>query len=122
MGKIQLQHFAIIVERTPSIYRTGDLISGTVVIQLSGELNLNQLEIKLEGMAQVKWSERESYNNTHIGTDICSVNVGNLHIGQSNVGHHSGNNTRTVWYQQKHQYIDLKYYLPIEGINFIFFN
>ncbi len=63
MGKIKLQSFVIVCDRQPPVYRPGEIISGNCVINLKGELDLKQLDIKLYGCAKVEWTEREGNRN-----------------------------------------------------------
>jgi len=66
MGKIKLQSLVIVCDRPQPVYGPGEIISGNCVITLNGELNLSQLELKLEGCAEVKWTESYGrYTNTY---------------------------------------------------------
>jgi hypothetical protein len=58
MGKIKLKNFMIVCDRQQPVYRPGEIISGNCVINLKGELDLKQLDIRLFGCSKAKWSER----------------------------------------------------------------
>ncbi len=43
-----------------AVYGLGDYVSGYCCVLLNGELDLNQLEIRLFGSAQTEWTTSES--------------------------------------------------------------
>jgi len=72
MVKIQLQSFVIVCNKPQPVYGPGEIISGNCVITLNGELDLRQLEIKLEGCAEVKWTETHNkHSTTYHATHPC---------------------------------------------------
>jgi hypothetical protein len=107
MGKIQLQSFALVCDRPQPVYRPGEVISGHCVIYLNGEMSLTQLEIKLHGCAEVKWTETERRNSGH---------VNHHRVGDH---HHNDSHNHIVTYHATHPCIDQTYY-PGSGESFFF--
>ena len=57
MGKIKLQSFTIIFNKSVAVYTLGECVTGFCFISLKGEMNLNQLGIRLFGLAESGWSQ-----------------------------------------------------------------
>ncbi len=81
--KIELQNFAILFDRMDAVFGLGDYVSGYCCVVLNGELDLNQLEIRLFGSAQTEWTESESRGSGENST------------------------TETVTYRDSHNYINM---------------
>jgi hypothetical protein len=56
MGRIKLKNFMIACDRQQPVYRPGEIISGNCVINLKGELDLKQLDIRLYGCSKTEWN------------------------------------------------------------------
>ena len=67
------------MDNPTGVYRPGDMVSGQVVIQLDGEMHLNQLDIKLKGKAKCSWKETKSVTNAEGKSENQEVTIDSKH-------------------------------------------
>ncbi len=64
-----------------AVYGLGDYVSGYCCVLLNGELDLNQLEIRLFGSAQTQWSESKGSGEDRT-TQTCRGSHNYINISQ----------------------------------------
>ena len=76
---IKLKQFMIVLDNRSGVYRPGDVVSGQCILQLDGEMHLNQLIIKLKGKATTSWTESKSVTNSEGKSETQQVTIDSHH-------------------------------------------
>lgn len=64
MGKVEFFQIVVPSKLENNYFESGEVIKGHVVLRLKDELKINFLELKLNGLAHIQWTEtRHTHHN-----------------------------------------------------------
>ncbi|KAI1296545.1 Arrestin domain-containing protein 3 [Halotydeus destructor] len=114
MGR--LKSFEIVLNNNKNVYYPNDEVRGKCVLELRGELKLNEIRIFMRGLAKVHWSESKSTGN-RLGAYTEHYNAEIEYFFKKQVLCGSECETRDVVLNEGHHEFNFVFQLPPSGIS-----
>ena len=68
MGKVKV--FQILLDKVQPIYMVGEVVSGTMYVEISKRLKINTLKLSFTGEGRVHWTESGASEETETGFEV----------------------------------------------------
>ena len=96
LGKVRALaiYFDSLNENNLPVFSGGDLVSGRVVVEVTGDVRVKSLDITARGVAKVRWTESRNFFNDTATTEIYTEEVEYLHHYDTLIGEERGKRAR----------------------------
>lgn len=85
-------HFDSVNENNSAVFSGAELVSGRVVVEVSGDVRVSRLDVTARGLAKVRWTESRNTGANTAYTQNHTEEVEYLHHRDTLVGGQAGEN------------------------------